>query len=98
MAVKFDFLQMISISDLHRKLSDISEKVSKQDVLVLKNNKPEFIIISPEKYEVLIDAAELVEQLDIYETIKTRREKSTVSGEQLLEKLLALKTATTVHE
>ncbi|MDA8212041.1 MAG: type II toxin-antitoxin system Phd/YefM family antitoxin [Clostridia bacterium] len=87
MTVKFDFRQMVSISDLQRKLGEISEKVSEQDVLVLKNNKPEFIIVAPDKYEELIKAFDLIEQLDIYETIEKRREKSSLNGKQMLELL-----------
>jgi len=87
MTVKFDFRQMVSISELHRKLGEISNKVSEQDVLVLKNNKPEFIIIAPEKYEELVEAFEMMEQLDIFATIQNRREKPLLNNKQMLEML-----------
>jgi len=87
MAVKFDFRQMVPISELHRKLGEISEKVSEQDVLVLKNNKPEFIIVAPDKYEEFINALDIIEQLDIYTTVEKRREKPSLNSMQMLEKL-----------
>ncbi len=97
MTVKFDFRQMVSISDLQRKLGEISEKVSEQDVLVLKNNKPEFIIVAPDKYEELIKAFDLIEQLDIYETIEKRRKKSSLNGKQMLELLGKFEEAATAQ-
>ncbi len=98
MAVKFDFRQMVPISELHRKLGEISEKVSEQDVLVLKNNKPEFIIVAPDKYEELINALDLIEQLDIYTTVEKRREKPSLNGIQMLEKLKALESPVTTND
>lgn len=98
MAVKFDFRQMIPISELHRKLGEISEKVSEQDVLVLKNNKPEFIIVAPNKYEEFINALDIIEQLDIYTTVEKRREKPSLNGIQMLEKLKTFESPTTTQD
>ena len=87
MTVKFELRQMVSISDLQRKLGEITEKVLEQDVLVLKNNKPEFIMISPEKYQKLVEAYDLLEQLDIYETIESRRKQPSLNGKQMIKLL-----------
>lgn len=89
---------MVSISELHRKLSEISEKVIEQDVLVLKNNKPEFILVAPEKYEELIKAYDLIEQLDIFNTINKRRKKPSLNGKQMLEMLGTFQEAATTHD
>lgn len=98
MTVKFDFRQMVPISELHRKLGEISEKVSEQDVLVLKNNKPEFIIVAPDKYEELINALDIIEQLDIYNTVEKRREKPSLNGLQMLDKLRTMENPVTSHD
>ena len=98
MTVKFDFRQMVSISDLQRKLGEITEKVSELDVLVLKNNKPEFIIIAPEKYENLIEAFNLIEQMDIYETIEKRRKKPSLNGKQMIQMLGTFEEAATAQD
>ena len=98
MTVKFDFRQMVSISDLQRKLGEITEKVSEQDVLVLKNNKPEFIIIAPEKYQILIEAFDLMEQLDIYETIESRRKKPSLNRNQMIKALGTFEEAAPNHD
>ncbi len=87
MTVKFDFRQMVAISELQRKLGEISERVTELDVLVLKNNKPEFVMVAPEKYEELIKAYDLIEHLDIYETIQKRRGKPPLSGQQMIKLL-----------
>lgn len=84
MSVKFNFKQMVSISDLQRKLGEISEKVSEEDVLVLKNNKPEFILVAPDKYENLINAYEVLEQLEVYKTIQDRQKKPSLNSKQML--------------
>jgi prevent-host-death family protein len=87
---KFNFSQMVPISDLHRKIGEISDKVNDTDVLVLKNNKPEFVIIAPEKYEILTEAFELMEQLDIYGTVQKRSKKAPLNAKQLIKKLEAM--------
>ncbi len=98
MNAKFDLRQMVPISELHRKLGEISEKVTKQDVLVLKNNKPEFIIVAPDKYEQFINALDMIEQLDIYDTVKKRRENPSLNGSQMIEKLRAYEHRQTNHD
>ena len=90
MSVKFNFKQMVSISDLQRKLGEISEKVSEEDVLVLKNNKPEFILVAPDKYEHLINAYEVLEQLEVYKTIQDRQNKPSLNNKQMLDLLKAV--------
>ena len=87
---KFNIRQMVPISDLHRKLGEIGDKVTEEDVLVLKNNKPEFVIVAPEKYEILTEAYELMEQLEIYNIIDKRRSKPKLTGKQMIKRLEAL--------
>jgi len=79
---------MISVSDLGRgKASKIIEKVAKkkEHYIVVKNNKPQAVIIPIEEYDELIEAQEDLELLQLaIERTKNLKEGETLPFEEIL--------------
>ena len=64
--------EMISVTEIVRGFPRILDKIRDHEinrVFVLRNNKPEAVLISPEEYEEII---ELLEELEIAKTVKER--------------------------
>jgi len=65
---------MISITELQKQLPKIIRDIDseKTKVFVSKRNKIKAVIMSTEEYETLLEAAGLLEELDISENLKKR--------------------------
>ncbi len=66
--------KMISITELQKQLPKIIRDIDseKTKVFVSKRNKIKAVIMSTEEYETLLEAAGLLEELDISENLKKR--------------------------
>ena len=76
--------EIISASDVVRKLPSLLKEVASQDkarIVIAKNNKLEAIILSIDAYEKLQEAYELMEHMEIYQNIKDRENSQVVSLE-----------------
>ena len=68
--------EMISSTELQKNLSQILNKLKSRNldkVAVLRNNKIETVMISREKYEKIQEGLELLEYIEIYNTINQRK-------------------------
>lgn len=86
-----DFLsKLISVSDLSRGMaSKIIQKVNKdkEQYIVVKNNKPEAVIISVDEYIELLEAKEDLQLLQMAEErIKNSNLNQAISRENVLER------------
>ncbi|OHD53620.1 MAG: hypothetical protein A2Y33_06775 [Spirochaetes bacterium GWF1_51_8] len=81
--------EMISVTEIVRGFPRILDKIRDHEinrVFVLRNNKPEAVLISPEEYEEII---ELREELEIAKIVKERlsdKEVKYISQEEALKK------------
>lgn len=76
--------ELVSISELSQHLADFLQRLHSQQhskIAVVNNNRPEAVLMSIEEYERLQGAYELLEHLEIYQTIKQR--ESTSSNEYI---------------
>ncbi|WP_022670850.1 type II toxin-antitoxin system Phd/YefM family antitoxin [Hippea alviniae] len=66
--------KMISITELQKQLPKIIRDIDseKTKVFVSRRNKIKAVIMSTEEYETLLEAAGLLEELDISENLKKR--------------------------
>ncbi len=66
----------------------VSKAVDK--IAILRNNKPEAVVISIDEYEKLVKNYEMMEHINLYHTIKRREESAGaeyISEDKMLEKL-----------
>ncbi len=77
--------EIISASDMARGFSsalrDIMEH-TKERLAIAKNNKLEAVVLPIDEYERLKEAYDLLEHMDIFRQIETRKDSSTVSLEE----------------
>ena len=81
--------EIISATNLARNISATLNSIvkkSKEKIAISKNNKLEAVIIGIDEYEKLKNAYELMEHIEIANTIKERENSKTISFESLLEK------------
>jgi len=67
--------EMVGVTELGKSLGAYLDKVTSHTMnklAIIRRNKPEAVIVSIEDYEHMKAAAEYLEDLEIYETIKTR--------------------------
>jgi PHD/YefM family antitoxin component YafN of YafNO toxin-antitoxin module len=80
--------KIISISDVQRKFKEISEKIETDQIgFIFKNNKPDKVIMTFEKYKKIIEALELLEHAEIYKEIQESENSETVSFEDAMSQL-----------
>lgn len=66
--------KMITVTKLQKELTQRIREISEKDepLYVLRNNTMAAVIISPDEYETMKDAQEVLEHLEIAETIEKR--------------------------
>ena len=85
--------EIISATDLARNISSTINKVAqnKHDkIAIMKNNKLEAVIINIEEYERLKEAYDLIEHIEIANSIKNRRntpKEEYLDGDKVLKEL-----------
>lgn len=70
--------EVVSCSDISRNFSkyraDIKEQ-NKEKLVIFKNNKPDMVLLSYEKFEEILDLLNRLEDEIIYKTIESRPSK-----------------------
>jgi prevent-host-death family protein len=85
--------ELVSSTELVKNFkTNIDNVVNKvvDKIAIMKNNKPEAVVISLQEYERLLRLEALSSHLDIYETVIKRQSEKTedfISHEEMLEKL-----------
>jgi len=84
--VKYELDEMMSASTFSRNMNKVSELLKKMKrVVVLRNNKPEMVVLPVEDYEFMKSLADLVEHLEIAKLIEERRSEKTFTLDEVLE-------------
>ncbi len=81
--------EIISTTDLARNVATTLGQIvnrDKEKIAISKNNKLEAVLINIDEYERLKEAQEILEHLEIAKLVDSRKESSTISFEELLEK------------
>ena len=82
--------EIISTTDLARNVATTLGQIvnrDKEKIAISKNNKLEAVLINIDEYERLKEAQEILEHLEIAKLVDSRKESSTISFEELLEKV-----------
>jgi len=70
-------VHMAGVSEAARNLAREIERANRgNDVVIVKNNKPQAVLIGVEEYNRLQDAAEMLERVQIAKLIDARRDAS----------------------
>jgi PHD/YefM family antitoxin component YafN of YafNO toxin-antitoxin module len=85
--VKYELDEMMSASSFSRNMNKVSELLEKMKrVVVLRNNKPEMVVLPIEEYEFMKSLADLVEHQDIAKMIEKRKSEETTTLDELIAK------------
>lgn len=82
--------EMISSSEAAKRFGAILSQVSShavEKIAVLKNNQIEAVLVAPDEYERMKEALELLEHMEIYRTLQTRKATPPAQGISLDELL-----------
>jgi prevent-host-death family protein len=77
--------EIISVSDVARGFSRVLKEImnhTKERFAISKNNKLEAVVLSIDEYERLKEAYDLMEHIEIYKTVKERKESKIISLEE----------------
>ncbi len=69
--------EMVSVTDIVKSFKSSLEKVTSRTVeklAIMRNNKPEAVIVLVDEYEKMKELYDYAERLAIFETIKKRKE------------------------
>ncbi len=75
MRVAYTQEEMVGITELSRSLNSFVEKVKShaiEKLAVMKNNKPEVVVIPTAEYEKMVEAMEYLENLEIEKIVQER--------------------------
>lgn len=66
--------KMISVTELQKHLTELIRDLPRkgEPLYVLRNNEMAAVILSPDEYESLSEAEELLEHIEIYEMVQKR--------------------------
>jgi prevent-host-death family protein len=66
--------KMISVTELQKHLTELIRDLPRkgEPLYVLRNNEMAAVIVSPDDYELLSEAEELMEHIEIYEMVQKR--------------------------
>ena len=81
--------EIISASEIARGFSSVLKDLmnnTKERLAISKNNKLEAVVLPIDEYERLREAYDLVEYMDIYQKVQSRKESKTISMEESAEK------------
>jgi len=81
--------EIVSVSEMARSFSMILKDLTnrtKARLAISKNNKIEAIVLSIEEYERLQEAYDLMEHIDIYQKVQSRKDSQTISLEESAKK------------
>lgn len=81
--------EIISASEIARGFSTVLKDLmnhTKERLAISKNNKLEAIVLPIEEYERLQEAYDLLEHMEIYQKVQSRKDSKTVSLEESAKK------------
>ncbi|MEA1956615.1 MAG: prevent-host-death protein [Campylobacterota bacterium] len=81
--------EIISVSDISRGFSNVLGNIidhTKEKIAISKNNKLEAVIVNIDEYEKLREAYDILEHIEIYEKLQTRKDSKTVSLEDSMKR------------
>ena len=81
--------EIISASEIARGFSTVLKDLmnhTKERFAISKNNKLEAVVLPIEEYERLQEAYDLVEHMEIYQKVRSRKDSKTVSMEESAKK------------
>ncbi len=81
--------EIISASEIARGFSTVLKDLmnhTKERLAISKNNKLEAVVLPIEEYERLQEAYDLMEHMDIYQKMQSRKDSKTVSMEESAKK------------
>ena len=52
MVTTFNIDQFVSITDVQRKMGEVTVRLKKEDIVVLRNNKPDFVMVNIDVYKM----------------------------------------------
>lgn len=90
MNVSYKRSEMLSVSDIVKRYGQINKKLKQSPqslVIIIKNNKPDHVILDIEEYEFLQEFYETLEHLEIAEIIKKRKDSEAVPFDTVLNNL-----------
>ena len=88
MNTSFKIKDLVSVTEFRNKMMDIFEEVvNGTDKLIIKNNKPEVVLISLEEYTMLKEKEEDLELLEMaIERSKGLKEQDYISSDDIMKK------------
>jgi len=81
--------EIISASEIARGFSTVLKDLmnhTKERFAISKNNKLEAVVLPIEEYERLQEAYDLVEHMEIYQKVRSRKDSKTISMEESAKK------------
>jgi len=81
--------EIISTSEIARSFSTVLKEImnhTKERFAISKNNKLEAIVLPIDEYERLKEAYDLMEHMEIYNTVQSRKDSKTVTMESAAKK------------
>jgi len=81
--------EIISVSDITRSFSSVFGNIlnkTKEKIAISKNNKLEAVIVNIDEYEKLKEASNILEHMDIYNTVQQRSNSDTITLEDSAKK------------
>ena len=81
--------EIISVSDITRSFSSVLGNIlnkTKEKIAISKNNKLEAVIVNIDEYEKLKEASNILEHMDIYNTVQQRSNSDTITLEDSAKK------------
>jgi PHD/YefM family antitoxin component YafN of YafNO toxin-antitoxin module len=81
--------EIISVSDITRSFSSVLGNIlnkTKEKIAISKNNKLEAVIVNIDEYEKLKEASNILEHMDIYNTVQQRSNSDTITFEDSAKK------------
>lgn len=78
MSVKFSASQIVSVTELLRNFGEVAEKIGEEDLIIVRNNKPDFVLMNFSEYEKLRELDELVEHIEIWKMVEERKKDNRI--------------------
>lgn len=86
-SVKFSASQMVSVTELLRNFGEVAEKIGEEDLIIVRNNKPDFVLMNFSEYEKLRELDELVEHIEIWNMVEERKNNRILPGGEVIRKI-----------
>ena len=81
-------MDMLPFSEVKAHLSDLADRVERHHdrILVTRNGRPSFVLVSPDELESLEETLEILRDADLTESLRRSREDAAAGGTTRLER------------